>query len=105
MQHKTFHAHRAILAARSPCLARKLKSDPHLSTVNINDIKWQTFEALLRFLYTGTLGALAANMDDSQGLQQVAKLFEMRTLSEICTEASHGRDIDDCITRIIESLV
>ncbi|KAK1606432.1 hypothetical protein QYE76_030105 [Lolium multiflorum] len=65
---KIFHAHRAVLAARSPVFKAELIGsmlEPKVPCVTVQGIDPVVFEALLRFLYTDALPA-AGEDDGSQ---------------------------------------
>ena len=71
---KSFHDHRAILAARSPYFATKcviINCDP------------SAFEQLLFFVYTGGLQASA----DSRDLLQLGREYGIATLQSVCERA------------------
>ncbi|KAM0834038.1 hypothetical protein ACQ4PT_063879 [Festuca glaucescens] len=57
---KTFHAHRAVLAARSPVFRAQLlgsMADATMSCIRLHDMEPATFRILLRFMYTDVLPA------------------------------------------------
>ena len=50
-----FLVHKFLLAARSPTLAEIFKANPNAETLNLVDISTNTFEVILKFLYTDKL--------------------------------------------------
>ncbi|KAL7013172.1 hypothetical protein ACKWTF_015232 [Chironomus riparius] len=50
-----FPVHKFLLAARSPTLAELLKNNPEVENLNLVDISIETFEIILKFLYTDEL--------------------------------------------------
>ena len=80
---RSFHAHRAIVAARSPHFAKMFGTDEKLAKYEIADCDPSTFEQLLFFVYTGGLQASADNKD----LLQLAQENEIATLQSVCERA------------------
>ena len=79
---QTFHAHRAILSARSPVFAAMFGSDMKESrtgVVEIKDIKADTFEIFLEFLYTGRL----KTTENLEELWTPANMYNVKTLEII----------------------
>ncbi|CAL5013615.1 unnamed protein product [Urochloa decumbens] len=55
---ETFHAHRAVLAARSPVFKAELHgsmAEATMASITLNDIAPSTFKAMLHFMYTDAL--------------------------------------------------
>ncbi|CAG9811196.1 unnamed protein product [Chironomus riparius] len=52
---QNFPVHKFLLAARSPTLAEILKNNPEVESLNLVDISVETFEMILKFLYTDEL--------------------------------------------------
>ncbi|KAL7013122.1 hypothetical protein ACKWTF_015204 [Chironomus riparius] len=50
-----FSVHKIVVAARSPTLAELLKANPEASNLKLVDISVETFEKILKFLYTEEL--------------------------------------------------
>jgi len=62
---RKFHAHRAILSARSPVFAAMFETPPEnadvghaKSTVDVHDLESDVLEEMLRFIYTGRVTQL-----------------------------------------------
>ncbi|EFX87525.1 hypothetical protein DAPPUDRAFT_235202 [Daphnia pulex] len=93
---KKFSAHKAILAARSSVFADQFdselprqKSDGPLQ-INIDDVESTVFEQFLHFLYTGEP---KIPMLDNQQLLQLAILYQLDTLVELCQIAVKKIDV------------
>jgi speckle-type POZ protein len=70
---QTFHAHRAVLAARSPFFKTKFfgsGADTTSSNINLDEIEPATFKVLLKFIYTGALPG-----DDGLGCSPPLEMF------------------------------
>ena len=80
---KSFHAHRAIVAARSAHFAKLLSTGEKLAKYEIANCDPSAFEQLLFFVYTGTLQASADNKD----LLQLAREYGIATLQTVCERA------------------
>ena len=80
---KSFHAHRAIVASRSPHFAKTFNPDEELAKYEIANCDPSTFEQLLFFVYTGILQASADNED----LLLAARRFGIATLQTVCEQA------------------
>ena len=86
---KSFHAHRSVVAARSPYLAKIFgegrQTDDQVESTKclITNCDPSTFEQLLFFMYTGSLQASADNKD----LLQAARGCGIATLQSICKRA------------------
>ncbi|XP_065209093.1 speckle-type POZ protein-like isoform X2 [Planococcus citri] len=84
---KDYPAHKSILAARSSTFNAMFKSDMRESTTNrvdIEDIEPDTFEEMLRYIYTGkskNLGTLAFE------LLPVAEKYDIKDLKIDCEQA------------------
>jgi BTB/POZ domain len=72
----TYHAHRAILAARSAELASRIGNGRR---IEITDVPPATFEALLKFIYTGVIHGPV----DIVELFYAAYNFKVETLSRL----------------------
>lgn len=83
---KKFHAHKAILAVRSPVFAAMFEHDMQESkenTVKIADIRAEVFQEVLRFIYTGKVQA----MDQlARALLIAADKYSLDTLKTKCSE-------------------
>ena len=80
---RSFHAHRAIVAARSPYFARMFNPDEKLAKYEIANCDPTSFEQLLFFMYTSGLHASADNKD----LLLAAREYEIATLQTVCERA------------------
>jgi speckle-type POZ protein len=87
---KTFSAHKAILAARSPVFAnefvkkQQLRDDPH--HIQIDGVEPSTLEQFLYFIYTGeSTGSLA-----NEELLKLADEYQLTALSSLCRTALKG---------------
>jgi speckle-type POZ protein len=100
---KTFPAHRAILAARSPVFADEFekvqpgKDGPH--QIQINGVEPSTLENILYFVYTGeTMGTLA-----DEELLKLADHYQLAILSGLCRVALKKIEATQ-MAKVIESL-
>ena len=101
---KTFHAHRVILATRSPVFAAMFSADmveSRTGRVFINDTKPDVFQCFLEFLYTGIL----PNGADQPELFLIADKYQVVTLKDLCKAASHACDPEECAALIVESFI
>ncbi|KAL7013124.1 hypothetical protein ACKWTF_015206 [Chironomus riparius] len=55
IDNREFPVHKFLLAARSPTLAEILKNNPEVENLKLVDISMETFEIILKFLYTDEL--------------------------------------------------
>jgi hypothetical protein len=88
VQDKTFPAHRAILAARSPVFADKFeKKKPGkdgLHHIRIDGVEPSTMENFLHFIYTGEpIGTFA-----DEELLKLADHYQLATLASLCQLAA-----------------
>ncbi|XP_066337494.1 BTB/POZ and MATH domain-containing protein 1-like [Miscanthus floridulus] len=88
---ETFHAHRAVLAARSPVFSAELfgpMADATMPSITLQDIHPATFKVMLRFMYTDALppddelGYSPAEM--LQHLLAAADRFALDRLKVLC---------------------
>jgi hypothetical protein len=100
---KSFPAHKAILAARSPVFAdefervRPVKGGPH--QIRIDGVEPSVVENFLHFIYTGEpMGTLA-----DEGLLMLAEYYQLTTLSGLCKVALKKMDALQ-ITNIMKHL-
>ena len=85
---KTFSAHKAVLAARSPIFAAKFtkekqQGNDQLVRIHIDDVEPSTVEQFLRFIYTGESMGIFAN----EKLLKLAEQFQLTTLTSLCRTA------------------
>jgi speckle-type POZ protein len=98
-----FHAHRAVLAARSPVFKAQLfgsMADAKMRCITLHDIKPATFQILLRFMYTD---ALPQDVDEGlessssielfQNLLAAADMYHLDRLKLMC-----ARKLWDCVS-------
>jgi hypothetical protein len=89
---KTFPAHKAILAARSPVFADKfekkqpVKGGPH--HIRIDGVEPSTMKNFLHFIYTGELYGKLADGD----LLKLADHYQIKALSGLCKVALKKMD-------------
>jgi hypothetical protein len=101
---KTFNAHRVILATRSPVFAAMFTADmleSRTGRVVINNVQPDVFQNFLEFLYTGIL----PNGADQPELFEVADMYQVATLKDLCKAASHSCDPEECAALIVESFI
>ncbi|XP_003568945.1 BTB/POZ and MATH domain-containing protein 1-like [Brachypodium distachyon] len=74
---KNFHAHKAVVAARSPVFRAELfgpMSDVARRDIRIEDMQPAVFKALLHFIYTDSLPSME-NLDGDEGKEMVKHLL------------------------------
>ncbi|TVU05001.1 hypothetical protein EJB05_48148, partial [Eragrostis curvula] len=91
---ETFHAHRSVLAARSPVFKAQLlgsMADANMSCITLHDIQPTTFKTLLRFIYTDTLPgdhefgtSSSATIELLQNLLEAADMYHLERLKLVC---------------------
>ncbi|KAF8646557.1 hypothetical protein HU200_065779 [Digitaria exilis] len=85
-----FHAHRAVLAARSPVFRAQLlgsMAEAKMSCVTLHDIKPGTFQIMLRFMYTDKLEeSSSATIEVFQNLLAAADMFQLDRLKLLCAQ-------------------
>jgi hypothetical protein len=89
---KTFPAHKAILAARSPVFADEFEKVQPVNGVRlqirIDDVEPSTVENFLHFIYTGEpMGTLA-----DEELLKLSHHYQLKTLSGLCKLAAKKMD-------------
>jgi speckle-type POZ protein len=99
---ETFHAHRAVLAARSPVFKAELlgpMAESSMSSITLHDIAPTTFRAMLRFVYTDAFPG-ADELGDSpsemvQHLLAAVDRFALDRLKLMCAQKSwEGVSVD-----------
>ncbi|KAL4613457.1 ankyrin repeat and BTB/POZ domain-containing protein 2 [Arapaima gigas] len=95
---KPFYAHRVLLVTASERFRSLLGScRPDVTsgcrTVEISDIKYDIFQMMMRYLYSGGREIVAANVSDVQELLSVASLFQLGALQRHC-EIICAKNID-----------
>ncbi|CAM0884976.1 unnamed protein product [Alopecurus aequalis] len=105
-----FHAHRAVLAARSPVFETELlgsMAEARMTCITLHDIEPATFEALLRFAYTDRLPedlvelAGSSPMDFFQHLLVAADRYGMDRLKLVCASKLHEKVTVDTVARVL----
>lgn len=86
-----FHAHRCVLAARSPVFKAELfgsMKEGTSSNIHIEDIEAQVFKALLQFMYTDSLPDTDKGDEVAmlQHLLEAADRFSLQRLKLICED-------------------
>ncbi|TVU05005.1 hypothetical protein EJB05_48152, partial [Eragrostis curvula] len=90
---KTFHAHRAVLTARSPVFKAQLlgsMAEAKMDCITLHDMLPVTFQALLRFIYTDALPAdnelesSSSALELLQNLLAAADMYHLDRLKLIC---------------------
>jgi speckle-type POZ protein len=93
VKNKSFPAHKAILAARSPVFAdefeKKQPGRKGLQQIRIDDVEPSTVENFLHFIYTGEPIGTFANED----LQELADRYGLTTLTGLCKVALKKIDV------------
>ncbi|CAL5052662.1 unnamed protein product [Urochloa decumbens] len=91
---ETFHAHKCMLAARSPEFREKFfggstqRKTAVAHNIQIDDMGPEVFKSMLRFMYTGTLPKMdeEAMSAMAAGLLAAADRFKLDNLKKICEE-------------------
>lgn len=79
---KIVQAHKCILAARSPVFKKMLATEMEGTHHSIPDMKIETFEEMIRFIYTGKVSEKASEI--ALDLFAAAHQFEIDDLKKIC---------------------
>lgn len=98
---RTFHAHKAIVAARSPVMMAMFACDmteSRTNSVKIDDFDPVVFERFLSFLYTGTLDR---TMSQREELYAIADKYQVDTLKNLCQPAPAELDASELTSLIL----
>uniref|UniRef100_A0A8R7JXA1 Uncharacterized protein n=2 Tax=Triticum urartu TaxID=4572 RepID=A0A8R7JXA1_TRIUA len=105
---ETFHAHRAVLAARSPVFRAELfgsMSEATMSSITLHDITPATFKVMLRFIYTDELPGEDRLEDSSaemfQDLRAAADWYALDRLKVICAQKLWEKVSVDTVATIL----
>jgi len=91
-----FHAHKWILAARSPVFAALFNSQEKIGSLHLAvDCNVVEMHQFIQFIYTGELDGLV-----SPALMQLATKYEIKTLEDICHTASQDAFSEDRMAMI-----
>lgn len=95
---KTFSAHKAILAARSPIFAAEFAKDHPAKDegshqIHVEDVDPSVMEEFLYFLYTGQPKTVLANDE----LLKLACRYQLRTLENLCRAALTEIDVQQAM--------
>lgn len=95
VENKEIQAHKVILAARSPVFkkmfAAKMK-EAQTNKVTISDISSDTFEEMLRYIYTGKTSEMFSTV--AMELLGASHKYEIRGLKKLC-EAEISRNLTE----------
>ncbi|CAL5013635.1 unnamed protein product [Urochloa decumbens] len=96
---ETFHAHRAVLAARSPVFMAQLlgsMADAKMDLITLHDIRAETFRILLRFIYTDALpgddelqqqsSSSTTTVELFQDLLAAADMYQLERMKLVCAQ-------------------
>ncbi|XP_064457083.1 speckle-type POZ protein-like [Ornithodoros turicata] len=95
---KTFHVHKAVLAARSPVFNAMFKhamGEKLESHVQLNDLTAEVVTEMLNFIYTDTVPNLSST---AVGLLEAAEKYDIKRLKYMCEqELSSGLESDTVV--------
>ncbi|KAF6993868.1 hypothetical protein CFC21_010694 [Triticum aestivum] len=108
VDNETFHAHRAVLAARSPVFRAELfgpMSEATMPSITLHDITPATFKVMLRFIYTDEL-PLEDELEDSstemfQNLLAAADRYALDRLKIVCAQKLWDKVSVDTVATIL----
>ncbi|CAL5005197.1 unnamed protein product [Urochloa decumbens] len=95
---ETFHAHRVVLAARSPVFKAQLlgsMAEATMRCITLHEIKPATFQILLRFIYTDALpgdeelaieSSSTAAIEVFQDLVAAADMYQLERMKLVCAQ-------------------
>lgn len=88
---ETFHAHKLVLAARSPVLKAKLLGPVHeqkMDVIHVEDMKASVFKAMLHFIYTDS----AFDSDEADDAESAESTFAMMPQHLLAAADRYGLD-------------
>ncbi|KAM0871882.1 hypothetical protein ACQ4PT_039107 [Festuca glaucescens] len=108
IEDETFHAHRVVLAARSPVFRAELfgsMAEATMSPITLHNIAPATFKIMLRFIYTDEFPAEDEPEDSSvdmfQNLLAAAHRFALDRLKFICAQKLWDKVAVDTVATIL----
>lgn len=107
---ETFHAHRAVLAARSPVFETELlgsMAEARMACITVHDVEPAVFKALLRFAYTDRLpedlelARSSSPMDFFLHLLVAADRYGLDRLKLVCASKLRENVMVDTVARVL----
>ncbi|KAF8653750.1 hypothetical protein HU200_061864 [Digitaria exilis] len=110
---ETFHAHRAVLVARSPVFKAQLlgsMADAGTERITLHGIHPETFEILLRFIYTDALPAMedpegssssSTAMERLEDLLVAADMYHLDRMKLVCAQKLWERVSPDNVAAML----
>ncbi|KAL5287396.1 ABTB2 family protein [Megaselia abdita] len=107
---KIFYGHKIVLVTASPrfqnMLSSKLSDGVNAPTIQINDIRYQIFQMVMHYLYSGGCNNLSVSNIDVLELMAAASFFQLEGLLRFTeTKCSEMIDIDNVVAMYIHSKV
>lgn len=107
---KIFYGHKIVLVTASPrfqnMLSSKLSDGVNAPTIQINDIRYQIFQMVMLYLYSGGCNNLTISNIDVLELMAAASFFQLEGLLRFTeTKCSEMIDIDNVVAMYIHSKV
>ena len=85
------HAHKAVLATRSPIFSAMFKADANKefpNKIEITDISYEAFEQMLKYMYTGDVDEIEAVAEE---LLAASDKYQLNYLKAVCEENMFNR--------------